>query len=268
MRSDSTHASISVTDTGRGIHQSFLPHVFDRFRQADSSSTRSHSGLGIGLAIVRHIVELHGGTVTAQSGGEGAGSTFSVTLPILVAPLHTGEHKSADHAATLLSRRSEPAPDVGGAWVLLVEDVDDSREVLSRVLSGAGANVIAVGSVAEALAAFGTSQVDLLVSDIGMPEQDGYALINRIRELPANRGGNIPAIALTAYARDEDRIRILAAGFQAHVAKPVEPEELIRLVAQFLHDHRPAEARDGDAARAALPHENGARVDAAAIALK
>jgi signal transduction histidine kinase/DNA-binding response OmpR family regulator len=247
MRSDATQMVIAVTDTGRGIHQSFLPHVFDRFRQADSSSTRSHSGLGIGLAIVRHIVELHGGTVTAQSGGEGAGSTFSVILPLHIAGAQTGRLNGTGHSTTAHDPSSSLPPALSGARLLLVEDMDDTREVLSRVLDAAGATVTAVDSAPEAMLAFAAGQFDMLVSDIGMPGEDGVGLIQRIRELPRDRGGCIPAIALTAYARDEDRSRILAAGFQGHLAKPIEPDVLIRMVGRYMH------VRDGTSLSEEMP---------------
>jgi signal transduction histidine kinase len=224
---------IRVTDTGKGIHPGFLPYVFDRFRQADSSTTRSHGGLGLGLAIVRHLVELHGGTVHADSDGEGRGSTFTVDLPEhattpLVAPSARpiNGHPPAPHAP-------EIAFDLTDLKILAVDDEPDARELIRHVLTRTRANVSVAGSVREAIEAFERHPPDVLVSDIGMPDEDGYCLIREVRERSAERGGKIPAIALTAYVRDDDRARMLAAGFTAHVPKPVEPAELIRVISHI-----------------------------------
>jgi signal transduction histidine kinase len=296
---------LSVRDDGAGIDPKFLPHVFDRFRQADSSSTRSHGGLGIGLTIVRHIVELHGGTVAAQSGGEGHGSTFVVTLPA-VAPSDldadgpatdgAGARGSAAGAKSNGSKAggagesfpggmdvagpggasgspcdaAGPAAavsiaaqrtDLTGVRVLLVDDEPDAREVVSEILKRCGGTVDAVGSAREALAAMRAGGVDVLVSDIAMPDEDGYQLIRSLRALPPAEGGLLPAIALTAYARDEDRQRSLNAGFQNHIAKPVDPCELADAIA------RVAPGRNGDAAGAPA-RANGQHADAAAGAVK
>jgi len=224
------HVEIAVSDSGKGIEPGFLPYVFDRFRQADSTTTRSHGGLGLGLAIVRHLAELHGGTVSASSPGPGLGSTFVVRLPMTPAlagdaPAAAGEPRNGE-AAEL-----DPLPALDGTRILLVEDEDDTREVLANVLERCGAHVTAVASAAEALMTFDLAQPDVLVSDIGMPGEDGYALIRKIRARHGDSRAWVPAVALTAYARREDRDDALAAGFQLHVPKPVEPAELARSVA-------------------------------------
>jgi PAS domain S-box-containing protein len=220
------HARIRVRDTGKGIRPTFLPHVFDRLRQADSTSTRAHGGLGIGLAIVRHLVELHGGTVAAESEGEGKGATFTVELPISGAP---GTERSAPDAAA----QPEGAVRLDGVRVMVVDDEADTRDLLSFSLRNYGAEVTALGSATEALAAIQQAKPDVLVSDIGLPGDDGYSLIRQVRALDEDRGGRVPAAALTAYAKDEDRHRAIAAGFQAHVTKPVELAELASVVASL-----------------------------------
>lgn len=227
------HAEIAVSDTGQGINHKFLPFVFDRFRQADSTTTRKHGGLGLGLAIVRHLVELHGGTVRAESAGEGQGSTFTVALPLIpVSPKAVTEERA--HPAFTDSQLSFECPEkLDGLKILAVDDEEDTRELLRTVLTGCGAQVTTVGSVQEALEQLEQSIPDVLISDIGMPEEDGYELIRRIRELPAERGGNVPAVALTAYARAEDRLRALRFGYQMHVPKPVELAELVTVVASL-----------------------------------
>jgi signal transduction histidine kinase/ActR/RegA family two-component response regulator len=221
-----SHVEVAVSDTGSGIAPDFLPHVFDRFRQADQKTTRQHGGMGLGLAIVRHLVELHGGTVTAASAGEGSGATFTVRLP--VAPVYHGEEETARvHPA---ARSTLPAFEtfdrLDGVKVLVVDDEPDTRELLRAGLGQCGAEVLAVGSAAEAFEAVGKSPPDLIISDIGMPGEDGYELMRRVRRLPAGAGGRVPAIALTAYARVEDRMQALRAGYQMHVPKPVELAEL------------------------------------------
>jgi len=256
LKDDTATVRFIVRDTGRGIDPKFLPHVFDRFRQADSSSTRSHGGLGIGLTIVRHIVELHGGSVRAESSGEGQGATFSVTLP-LAATSAPAESVQPSSAAPIVSPEApQPAPSrngnraaaaprngtaaLSGLKVLLVDDEPDGREVTRQTLSRFGAEVEVASSAAEAMERLGACQPDILISDIAMPDEDGYALVRRIRSLPPEAGGNIPAIALSAYSRDEDRQRALTAGFQSHVAKPVEPEELLQAVLPWKPE-KPAE---------------------------
>ena len=222
-----SHIEVCVADSGVGIQPDFLPHVFERFRQRDATTTRRHGGLGLGLSIVKHIVELHGGTVAANSDGEGKGATFRVTLPVAVTrwiPNRPGEHSRS------LERPSVPFvnADLSNLVVLVVDDDPDSRELLHRLLCDCGATVIAAASAAEALTAKDKQRPDILISDIGMPEIDGYQLL---RSLRANGEVRFPAIALTAFARSEDRTRALLAGYVAHVSKPVEPAELIATVA-------------------------------------
>ncbi len=234
-------ARIQVRDTGLGIDPSFLPHVFDRFRQADSSSTRTHGGLGIGLTIVRRIVELHGGTVMAESAGKDQGSTFTVKLPLIsvraVAGMTIGENGAGLAESRVVVDRPIPLnadPNLTGVRVLIVDDEPDAREVVAEMVRRAGAQVSSVASVREAIDAFRRLQPDVLVSDIAMPEDDGYALIRAIRLLAAEDGGATPAIALTAYAREEDRAAALAAGFQHHIAKPCDPHELLSTIGQLV----------------------------------
>lgn len=221
-------ARLVVADTGEGIAPEFLPHVFERFRQADSTSTRSHGGLGLGLAITRHLVDLHGGGVTAESAGAGQGATFTVTLP-----LAAGE--SAPRAVALGTVRSagvtRPAWVLAGLRVLVCDDEPDARDLVAEVLRSDGAEVETAASVAEATECFARRRPDVLVSDIGMPGQDGHALMRWVRARPADAGGHTPAVALTAYAQAQDAARALASGFQRHVTKPVEPEALVMLVA-------------------------------------
>jgi PAS domain S-box-containing protein len=217
---------LRVADTGQGIAPEFLPHVFERFRQADSSTTRIHGGLGLGLAIVRHLVELHGGTVTAESAGEAQGARFTVTLPAALPVPAAPEPPAAEPSP---GERSEPSS-LGGRRLLVVDDDADTREAIGFLLLRAGAVVETVASAREALAAIERSRPDVLIADIGMPGEDGYELIRQVRALPPERGGRMPAVALTAYARPEDRERALAAGYEEHVAKPVEPEKLIEML--------------------------------------
>ena len=225
---------VAITDSGKGIEPEFLPYVFDRFRQADSSSTRSHGGLGIGLALVRHLVELHGGSVEARSSGVGTGSTFAVRLPV-AGPSELPAGDAAPVPAVTVSRVSTTGlPSLDGLRVLVVDDEADARDLLGVILRRRGAEVEAVGSVAEAREALARARADVMVSDISMPEEDGYALIRELRAAEADEGGAAtPAIALTAYARDRDRERALTAGFQVHLAKPVEPDDLILAVAEL-----------------------------------
>ncbi|HEY9638871.1 MAG TPA: ATP-binding protein [Coleofasciculaceae cyanobacterium] len=217
--SASDYAEITVSDTGKGINADFLPYVFDTFRQADGTTTRKFGGLGLGLSIVRQIVELHGGTVAADSPGEGQGATFTVRLP-----LQLGSAPSQD------SRGLNEAINLKGVRVLLVDDEPDARDWVAYVLQRQGAEVIVAASAIQALEALDRTTPDLLLSDIGMPEMDGYGLLHRVKAWGANRGKQIPAIALTAYAGELDRQQSLAAGFQLHLAKPVEPETVVRAV--------------------------------------
>jgi signal transduction histidine kinase/DNA-binding response OmpR family regulator len=227
-----SHVQLTVHDSGIGIDRDFLPHVFERFRQGDSSSTRPHGGLGLGLALVRDLVELHGGTVQAASAGRDEGSLFTVKLPVMAAVRAPAPEllPAAPETATLAAL----AGSLRGVNVLLVDDEADARDLFKTVLEGSGARVTAVGSGAEAFSSFSTSLPDVVVSDIEMPEENGYDLIRRLRGLPAERGGRIPAAALTAYARAEDRTRALRAGFQHHVSKPVQPAELVAVVASLV----------------------------------
>ncbi|MEP6914723.1 MAG: ATP-binding protein [Acidobacteriota bacterium] len=217
------YVEVRVVDTGQGITQEFLPHVFERFRQGDGATTRRHSGLGLGLSIVRQLVELHGGSVSAASAGGNLGSTFTVRLPAL-----PGSPGPVDRRRALATASPMPRlPRLDGVRVLVVDDRPDGRTLTSLVLTQAGAVVTAVTSVTEALDRIAAERPDVLVSDIGLAgEEDGYRLIRQIREDEIARGDFLPALALTGYARAEDRVRSLAAGFQAHLPKPIDPAEL------------------------------------------
>lgn len=232
-----SHVEIIVSDTGKGIETDFLPFVFDRFRQADQTTTRQYGGLGLGLSIVRQLVEMHGGTVHAESVGEDEGTTFIVKLPRMIALYpatgDTGEHV---HISTAPEQNIEidDTFKLSGLKILIVDDEPDSREILRVVLMQSGATVASAASASEAVKELARNDFDVLVSDIGMPVEDGYALIGKVRRQPANKNGRIPAIALTAYARVEDRVRALNAGFQAHIPKPVEPVELIAVIVSLV----------------------------------
>jgi signal transduction histidine kinase/CheY-like chemotaxis protein len=234
-RADS-HAEITVRDTGKGISKEFLPYVFERFLQADSSSTRQYGGLGLGLAIVRHLTELNGGTVTASSPGENQGATFVVRLPLAI--IHEKESVWAQRERRV-PEGSEPVGtarynvDLAGIRVLAVDDEADARDLLTIVLSQHSATVKVVPTVQEAMQAIAEWKPHVIISDIGMSEEDGYALIRKVRALPREQGGRTPAAALTAYARSEDRLKALSAGYQTHVTKPVDPAELVAVVASL-----------------------------------
>jgi signal transduction histidine kinase len=228
-----SHARIRVVDTGHGIEPEFLGLVFDRFRQADSTTTRSHGGLGLGLTIVRHIVELHGGTVSAHSSGLGKGAAFTVSLPMLIPTILPVSQRGAEPAEILPPPQRDLSHSLGGKRVLLVDDEQDARELVCEILRRSSADVSAAASVREALECVAGSIPDVLVCDLAMPGEDGYSLIRTLRQLPPNLGGQTPAIALTAYARDEDRLRALTAGFQMHLTKPVEPRQLLEAVAHL-----------------------------------
>jgi CheY-like chemotaxis protein len=222
---------ITVSDTGKGISPDFLPYVFDRFRQADASSAKRYGGLGLGLALVKYLVELHGGTVEVASAGEGQGATFKVTLPVRAVATPLGEAGGAPVAV-------KSSGELAGVSALVVDDENDARELIDTVLTQYGAEVIAVSSAAEAYSLITTTppqrRPDVMVTDIGMPDEDGYSLIRRVREWERARGSHIPAVALTAYGRAEDRVRALNAGFQMHVAKPVDPAELAAVVTSLI----------------------------------
>jgi PAS domain S-box-containing protein len=232
-----SHLEASIADTGEGISPDFLPNVFDRFRQADASTTRRYGGLGLGLAIVKQLVELHGGTIGVKSPGVGRGATFTVSLPLTVLHSEQGDeqterrHPSATDGGLPASELHDQRLD--RVRVVVVDDEPDARALVTRLLERCGATVRAASSAEEALALIAAEPPDVLVSDIGMPHQDGYALIRRVRSLGVGHGGEVPAVALTAYARTEDRVRAVQAGFQTHVIKPVEPIELITMVASL-----------------------------------
>jgi PAS domain S-box-containing protein len=224
---------LSVEDTGVGIPAELLPHVFERFRQGDSSSTRGHGGLGLGLAVARHLVELHGGTVEARSEGEGLGATFTVALPVIdpTQPPASGPAPAAEAmpATSLMA----DAPDLRGVRVLVVDDGEDVREVVSTVLGLCGAEVRAVGTAGEALHALAEFAPHVLVSEIEMRGETGFSLIQKVRALPEDRGGQVPAAAMSAYGRTDDRVQALLAGYHIHVPKPIQPTELVAVVASL-----------------------------------
>jgi len=228
-----SQARIRVTDTGHGIDPEFLGFVFDRFRQADSTTTRSHGGLGLGLTIVRHIVELHGGSVSAQSAGLGKGAAFIVTLPMSIPALSTSSPRAIQPPSIAPEPRQEPVADLSGKRVLLVDDDADARELACEILQRARADVRGAGSVPEAMENLARQVPDVVVCDLAMPGEDGYSLIRQLRQLPPDRGGQTPAIALTAYAREEDRMRTRTAGFQLHLTKPVERRQLVEAIAHL-----------------------------------
>ena len=230
LRQIDSQIEIEVTDDGQGIPADFLPYVFDRFRQADGTTTRAHNGLGLGLAIVRHLVELHGGSVRAESGGQGYGSTFVVRLPIAAVRMRSDVPEPIE--ALTKDVVFDELPPLHGVTVLVVDDESDAREILTMVLTEQGARVIAVGSVTEAIDAIERAKPDVLVSDIGMPREDGYTLIRRVKAME-KRIGKIPAAALTAYAGVQDRTRALLAGYSSHLPKPIEPAELAAVVANL-----------------------------------
>ena len=231
------HLEVSVADTGEGISAEFLPLVFDRFRQQDASTTRKHGGLGLGLAIVKQLVELHGGTISVESAGPGQGTTFRVALPLSVVqePSASPADPERRHPQAGSTSMSIPADSLqlAGLSVLVVDDEVDGRELIKRLLEDRGVEVRTAGSVAQAMDLFLAQRPDVLISDIGMPEADGYALIRQVRALLPEQGGNAPAVALTAYARSEDRLKSVLAGFQMHLAKPVEAAELLAQVASL-----------------------------------
>ena len=246
---------VRVTDTGAGISRDFLPHVFEPFRQADGSPGRKAGGLGLGLAIVRHVAELHGGRVEARSLGEGHGSTF-----VLALPASTGREEEREVASSPAVVEAAACPTtvrLDGRRVLIVEDEADTREALSLIVSQAGAVVRSVATTAAALAALASSRADVLLCDIGLPTEDGYVLIQKLRALPADQGGATPAVALTAFAQASDRARAVAAGFDTHVAKPTEPDSLLQTLADALSLRTGEGAQRGAPSPPALASEAG-----------
>ena len=232
-----SHLKVSVTDTGEGIDPAFLPHVFERFRQADASTSRRHGGLGLGLSIAKQLVELHGGSIHASSHGHGTGSTFTVELPAMVLDVdaagRSGPRQQPSHSIAEQLDAYAPAAKLGGVRVLVVDDEPDARSLIERLLEDCEATVTTAGSANEALEQVAREAPDVLLSDIGMPTEDGYSLMRRIRSL-SGEASRIPAIALTAYARAEDRVKALQAGYQMHLSKPVEPVKLIEMVASLV----------------------------------
>jgi CheY-like chemotaxis protein len=227
-----SHIEIAVSDTGIGIKRDFLPYVFERFRQADGSTTRSTGGLGLGLAIVRHIVEMHGGTVEATSAGEGQGSTFRVRLPLMI--VHPEAVKMRrEHPQTERVEALTHLGDLHGIRVFAIDDEEDALQLLRLVLETAGAEVTTLSSPANALEKIAEVKPQVLVIDLGMPEMDGFELIDRIRHSANKSIRHTPAAALTAFARSEDRTRALRSGFEMHLAKPVDPGELVASVARL-----------------------------------
>jgi signal transduction histidine kinase len=226
LEANGSDALLQIKDTGIGIKADFLPHIFDRFRQADASTTRTYGGLGLGLAIVWHLVEMHQGTVQAHSPGLGLGATFSVQLPLM-------NISDVSGGAESISVNNDSQISLQGLQVLVVDDEDDARELISFILQQHGALVIEVASVAQAWSALEVEMPHILISDLGMPQEDGYSLIRRIRALPVEKGGRMPAIALSAYAKEEDRRRALLTGFQMYLSKPFDPVELVVMVASL-----------------------------------
>jgi len=226
-------AKIQISDTGQGIGADFLPHIFDRFRQGDSSTTKAVAGLGLGLSIVRHLVELHGGEVQAQSPGEGQGATLTVWLP-LQSPIQQSTPPS--DLEPFLNAKPDNVPALAGLKILAVDDDIDTLELLKFVLENYGAQVLTVTSVKDAIAALSetSNRYDVLISDIAMPESDGYSLIRQVRSLGAEASGQIPAIALTAYASEREQQKAIEAGFQIHIAKPVEPVQMAWVIANLV----------------------------------
>jgi signal transduction histidine kinase/ActR/RegA family two-component response regulator len=232
-----SHAEITVSDTGQGISPEFLPYVFDRFRQADSTLSRKHGGMGLGLAIVRHLVELQGGTVSASSDGPNMGTTFMVKLPVMInreTQFHLTSTVDGAQSVSVAGIPFDGLPSLEGYRLLIVEDEPDARDLIAVILRHCKAEVTGVSSAKEAMKALEEWKPDVLVSDIEMPGEDGYGLIRKVRLSDGERGARIPAVALTAHARTEDRMRALSAGFDAHIAKPVEPAELIAVIASLV----------------------------------
>jgi signal transduction histidine kinase/ActR/RegA family two-component response regulator len=247
MQIEGSDVRVDVIDTGNGIAAAFLPHVFERFRQADGSSTRTHGGLGLGLSIGRHLVELHGGRMTADSAGEGHGSTFSVYLPVREA-----EQRPAPPVSSERRPRSRKL-DLEGTHVLIVDDEPDARELLRVMLTSTSARITEAESAAEALRVYSEDRPDIILADVAMPGQDGYALMRAIRSLPGGEGGHVRAVAVSAYARREDRQRALKAGFNDHVCKPVQPDDVYAAIERVWVQNAPAVV-DDDGEQSAKVH--------------
>jgi CheY-like chemotaxis protein len=231
-RSDRDHVTLVVSDTGQGIAPEFLPHVFERFRQADGGITREHGGLGLGLAIAKQLTEMHGGSIEAFSGGIGRGSTFRVKLPLMI--LHpTGPQESRIHPQAVSGVAGAPSIDLANVHVLAVDDDRDALSLVTEALESAGARVTTASSATEALTWLETKVPDVLLTDLGMPQLDGLAFIDRVRRHADPRVRDLPAAALTAYARSEDRMKALRAGFHIHLAKPIDPTELVTTIASL-----------------------------------
>lgn len=235
LRAEGHEVAVAVRDSGAGIEPSFLPHVFDRFRQADASTTRRHGGLGLGLSIVKQLVELHGGKVQAESAGAGQGATFTVRLPAAEQP--HARASGAAHAPGPIAPVAFGALRLDGVKVLVLDDEADARELIGHVLRECGAEVASAGSANEALALLDATRPDVVVSDVGMPDTDGYEFVHRLRSLSPAHGGATPAVAVTAFARAEDRSRALDAGFQVHLSKPIEPHQLVATVVSLAQRH-------------------------------
>ena len=232
-----SHLELTIADTGAGIRREALPFIFDRFRQVETGAARPHTGLGLGLAIVRQVVQLHGGTVRAESAGEGKGTTFRITLPVMLAGTPPDvetrtkrRHPAVTEGAPLSGLE---LPSIAGLQLLVVDDAEDARELLKELLTTQGAGVETAGTAAQAITALERGRPDVIISDLEMPDRDGFELIRAIRARPRPEGGAVPAIALTAYARPEDRSRSLLSGFQVHLAKPVDLSELIATIASL-----------------------------------
>lgn len=227
-----SHVEVAVSDTGIGIAAEFLPHVFERFRQADAGISRAHGGLGLGLSIARQLTEMHGGTIEVSSGGVNQGATFRVKVPVMI--VHPVDRDTPRvHPRSDTSARNITLPSLQGIWVLAVDDEADALSLVSEVLQAAGARVSTARSAEEALRILDAEQPDVVVADLGMPHVDGFQFINRVRRHPKRRVRALPAAALTAYARSEDRMKALAAGFQIHMTQPIDPAELVTTIASL-----------------------------------
>jgi PAS domain S-box-containing protein len=227
---------ISVSDTGKGISAEFLPFVFERFKQSDNSTTRRHGGLGLGMAITRHIVELHGGTIRVESPGEDLGATFTVVLPVSIVHRQKPDVAETRERLSSIDESGSPItnlPRLDDLNILIVDDEADARELLITILTQQGAKVTAAASVAKAVEKFQQQEFDLIISDIEMPDEDGYSLIKKLRVFNQTRKRKIPAIALTAHARPSERLKVLSAGYQTHLAKPIETAELLAVISSF-----------------------------------